>query len=85
MTLDSQRNKEEPELLPKGHQCTCEGLKQAIPEGPGGPEGPGPRPPPALPSTILALEKELYFILSTSGPWGEAPKPKPQAVIGSGD
>ena len=45
-----------------------QGLKQAIPEGPGGPEGPGPRPPPALPSTILALEKELYFILSTSGP-----------------
>ena len=48
-----------------------QGLKQAIPEGPGGPEGPGPRPPPALPSTVLALEKELYFIPSTSGPWGK--------------
>ena len=31
-------------------------------------EGPGPRPPPALPSIFLALEKELHYIINTLGP-----------------
>ena len=45
------------------------------------PEGPGPRPLPALPSIFWALEKELYFILNKMGPQKKLPRPRPQAVI----
>lgn len=48
-------------------------LKQALPKGP------GPRPSPALLGIFLALEKELYFTLSTSGPQAKLPRPRPQA------
>ena len=45
------------------------------------PEGPGPRPLPALPSIFVALEKDLYFILNILGSKENLPRPRHQGVI----